>query len=280
MIFDPAAYLIETGERDDRAIDLIMTSLAFSAMTHPGLSIERYKFHGQKLSGDVRQRFNDLLEGGAEDDVHTRLAALKHVIADQEGYRGDEETYDDLQNADLVRVIERRMGLPIALAILYIQTGRNNDFILDGLNFPGHFLCRIEYAGVRVIFDPFMRCQVMEAPDLRQLVKRIKGHNAELSADYYTPASNREILIRLLNNIKLRLIEAEDYKSALHAVEMMRLIDPKEFRLLFDAGILFAKTGQKKAAIEVLEEYLTYATDWRDREDAESVLRQLQIQKD
>jgi regulator of sirC expression with transglutaminase-like and TPR domain len=277
VIFDPAAYLIETGERDDSSIDLMLTALAFSAMTHPGLSIDRYKFHTQKLSGDVRKRFQDLLEGGAEDDVHTRLAALKHIIADQEGYQGDEETYDDLQNADLTRVIDRRKGLPIALAILYIQTGRNNGYVVDGLNFPGHFLCRIEHGGVRVIFDPFMRCQVMEASDLRQLVKRIKGANAELSVDYYAPASNRDILIRLQNNIKLRLIEAEDYKGALHIVEMMRLIDPAEYRLLFDAGVLFAKTGQRRAAIEVLEEYLMHATNRFDRQDAENILRQLQL---
>lgn len=275
MIFDPAAFLIETGERDDADIDLGLTALAMAAMTHAGISIDRYESHLEKLARESKARHEELLKEGAADDAGTELAALKHILADREGYEGDLENYDDLQNADLMRVIDRRKGMPIAIAILYIDTGRKIGFEIEGLNFPGHFLCRIGHGSHRLIFDPFSRCEVLDAPGLRQLIKRIKGANAELNAGYYEPATNREILIRLQNNIKLRLIEAGDYKDALHAVEMMRLIDPHEYRLLFDAGVLYAKTGRKAEAIEVLEKYLTIATDYYDRRDAEDILKQL-----
>ncbi len=275
MIFDPAAFLIETGEREDSAIDLGLTALAMAAMTHPGISIDRYQFHLDKLCKDVKARHDELLAEGADDDAGAQLAALKHILSDRENYEGDIDNYDDLQNADLMRVIDRRKGMPIAIAILYIDVGRKIGFDIDGLNFPGHFLCRIGHGNHRLIFDPFSRCEVLDAPGLRQLIKRIKGMNAELSASYYEPATNREILIRLQNNIKLRLIEAGEYKDALNAVEMMRLIDPNEYRLLFDAGVLYAKTGRRAEAIEVLEKYLTIATDYYDRKDAEDILRQL-----
>lgn len=275
MTFDPEVLLKQTGRRDDSSIDLAHGALALAAMAHQGISVDRYIHHIEKLSKDVRERLQALLDGGAKDDASTRLAALKHVLADGQGYEGDVETYDDLQNADLIRVIERRKGMPIALAILYIQVGRNNGFQIDGINFPGHFLCRIEYKGQRLIFDPFLRCNVMEAPELRQLIKRIKGMNAELSADYYEEANNREILIRLQNNIKTRLIEAADYKAALQSVEWMRLIAPDEYRLLFDAGVLYAKTGAKEKAIEVLEQYILVVPSPHDRRDAEDILYQL-----
>lgn len=275
MIFDPAAILVEAGEADDAKIDLTLCALALAAPEHEGISVERYSHHIAKLSADVRARFNSLIEGGADDSAQTRLAALKHILADREGYHGDIDNYDDLQNADLMRVIDRRKGMPIALCILYIQVGRNSGFDVQGVNFPGHFLCRIEHAGVRLIFDPFERCELMEAPQLRQLIKRVRGPHAELSADYYETASNRDILIRLQNNVKLRLIEASDYKKALHSVEMMRLVDPQEHRLLLDAGVLYAKTNQKQKAIEVLEAYLTKATNPEDRYDAQLILDQL-----
>lgn len=275
MIFDPAAILVEAGEGEDSGIDLALCALAFAAREHEGISTERYTNHIGKLSKDTRARFHDLLEGGADDSAQTRLAALKHILADQEGYHGDSETYDDLQNADLMRVIDRRKGMPIALCILYIQVGRNCGFDVRGVNFPGHFLCRVEHEGVRLIFDPFERCELMEAPQLRQLIKRVRGPNAELSADYYDTASNRDILIRLQNNVKLRLIEAADYKKALQSVEMMRLVDPRENRLLLDAGVLYAKTKQKQKAMDVLENYLLHATNPGDRYDAELILAQL-----
>jgi regulator of sirC expression with transglutaminase-like and TPR domain len=150
-----------------------------------------------------------------------------------------------------------------------------NGWMLDGLNFPGHFLARIEHAGERVIFDPFNACEIMEAPQLRELIKRVRGKNAELSADYYKPCTNRDTLIRLQNNVKLRLIEAEDYETALGAVEMMRLIDPQEYRLLLDGGVLSAKTGRNGEALALLDRYIALAPDARDRRDAEAIIAQI-----
>lgn len=275
MIFDANALLIEVGRKKDSDINLCECAIAMAATAHEGISIERYIHHVEKLTRDVGLRFKSLIDSGADDDARTRLAALKHILSDQEGYEGDNETYDDLQNADVMRVIDRRKGMPISLALLYIQVGRNNGFKLDGLNFPGHFLCRIEHDGQRLIFDAFQRCEVMEAPDLRQLIKQIKGANAELSADYYQSANNRQMLIRLQNNIKLRLIDASDYKGAIQSVEMMRHIDPKEYRLLFDAGVLYVKTGNITAAKDVLEEYLKQNLDYAERRDAENILLQI-----
>lgn len=275
MSFDPLGVLKENGGKEDAGVSLLNVAMAFSALSHTGINADRYFNHISKITADVGARHRELIEAGAADDAGTQLAALKHIIADREGYMGDDENYDDLQNADLMRVIDRRKGMPIALCLLYIHVGRANGWTVEGLNFPGHFLARIEYAGVRLIFDPFSSCEVLEAPALRRLLKQVRGPNAELLADYYKPSSNRETLLRLQNNIKLRMIEGEDYKGALQSVEWMRMMAPDDYRLLLDAGVLYTKTGQKAAATGALEKYIVMAPDARDRLDAERMLREI-----
>ena len=130
-----------------------------------------------------------------------------------------------------------------------------------------------------MIFDPFQYCKVLEAQDLRMMVKSMMGAQAELSSHYFDACTNRGILIQLQNIIKHRLIEDEDYVGALKIVKRMRLIDPDEFRLLLDAGVLYARVEQTKAAIEALEDYIARVPkdrNWQDeRYDAQLLLEEL-----
>jgi regulator of sirC expression with transglutaminase-like and TPR domain len=269
------ADLTDLGRCPDEDIPLGGTALLLASRYHEGLDLGRYHQHLLKISADVRQRAYDLVQAGADDSAHTRIAALKHVISDQLGYRGNKDNYDDLQNADLICVIDQRKGLPIALSILALEASRAQKWDVEGLNFPGHFLLRIEHLGTRLIFDPFDNFKILEAPDLRALLKAINGAKAELSASYYMPAGNRDILIRLQNNIKLRQVEAEDYAGALETVELMRLLAPDENRLLFDAGVLYARTGKRQQAIVALEGYIIAAPNPDDRYDAQQLLQNL-----
>ncbi len=275
MAYDPDAILKACGGQKDSDIDLLEVALALCAPSHEGISKDRYINHAAKMVRDVVERYAELLSAGAKDNAQTQLAAMKHVLSDREGYTGDDARYDDLQNADIMRVVDRRKGMPIALCLLFIHIGRKSGWDLEGLNFPGHFLARLEKDGVRLIFDPFHACRVMMAADLRALIKDVRGPMAELSVDYYAPCSNRDILIRLQNNIKMRLIEAESYQEALSHVERMRMMAPDEYRLLLDAGLLNAKTGKKAAAIDVLEKYIDLAPDHKDRADAQRIIREL-----
>jgi len=265
-VLDP---LVPIGALPDEKIDLAETSLLIAAISHPGLSLDRYRNHIKKLVDDARAL--EKPDASLED----RVALLKSVIIDNGGYAGDSENYNDLQNADLIRVIDRRKGLPITLSILFIHVGRALGWSVDGLNFPGHFVVRLDRSGERVIIDPFNGGSVLQAPDLRRMVKKALGPEAELSATYYNPASNRAILIRLQNNIKIRQIEGEDYAGALNTVEVMRVIDPDEFRLKLDAGVLYARTGEPQAAIEALEAYIAIAPSAEDRFEAAALLQHI-----
>lgn len=275
MAQDSLKTLEKYGAGKDEDINLADCALAMAAIDSPGISIERFQNHIKKLISEVGGRHSLLIKEGATDDAATQLAALKHIIADQYEYVGDENTYDDLQNVNLMRVIERRKGMPVALALIYIHVGQAQGWHVEALSFPAHVVCRIEKEGARILFDPFRCCAVLQAADLRQLLKELLGEQAELSTTYYNPATKREILIRMQNNIKLRQIESEDYLGALETIDVMRLLDPDEYRLLFDAGVLYARTNQAVAAIDSLEEYLDRAPVAENQHDALVLLQQI-----
>jgi regulator of sirC expression with transglutaminase-like and TPR domain len=256
MQYDPQEIVDNLASLVDEDIDLGLVALALAASEQPGISMERYVHHLKVLADDVQSVYHGLLEGGGAENVDVQLEALRAVISERHDYIGDSRDYDDLENSSLIRVIERTKGIPITLSILYICAGRAMGWDICGLNIPGHFVCRLEYAGQRLIFDPFNDCKVLEASDLRMLVKRSMGEKAELSSQYFEPASNRDILIRLQNNIKHRQIDDENYEGALVTVQRMQKIAPKEYRLLLDAGVLYAKVEQNRAAIDALERYL------------------------
>ena len=272
--------LKEAGQQSPDDINLGHVALYLAAITHPGLTVDRYFNHLEKATNLVKKRHEDLLEAGADDNAETRIAALKHIIVDQLGYAGAEENYDDLQNADLIRVIERRQGMPIALGILYIHVANQLGWDLKGISFPAHFLMRMEMGQQRLICDPFDSCKILQAHDLRALIKKYIGDNAELSAKYYDEVDHREILLRLQNNIKYRQIEIEDYAEALKTVDTMRWVAPQDYRLLLDAGVLYARTGQPKVAEEVLEEYIERAPNEKDRYDAIMLLEHVRELQD
>ena len=269
------SYIDELGTLDDDAIDLAKAALAISSEESPSLNMNRYETHIQSLIDDVAARHQELLKHGAEDNAETQLASLKHVIHDENEYSGDDKNYDDLQNMSLVRVIERRKGIPAALALIYVHVAQAQGWSLVALKFPAHVVCRIEMGATRLIFDPFDTCKLMGASDLRGLLKRLVSDTAELSTDYYEASSNRELLIRLQNNKKLRQIECEDYEASLETILILRRIDPSEYRLLLDAGVLFARTNRLKDAVGALESYIDLAPKDADIYDAELLLREI-----
>lgn len=280
MSFDAQQIITDAGALSEDRIDLARTALALASLNHPGISAGRYLSQIDKLAADVAARFKQLCDEGAVDDAGTRLASLQYVLADTEGYEGNKDSYDNLDNADLMMVMDRRKGLPVALSILYIAAARAQGWDVYALNFPGHVICRIDVGPQRLLFDPFDRCRRMEAQDLRALVKMVGGPQAELSASYYDVATNREILIRLQNNIKLRQVEASDYQAALQTVERMRLIDPEEYRLLLDEGVLSFRTGRRRQALEALEAYIGLAPTPRDRQEAAILLQEVRDMPD
>ena len=203
--------------------------------------------------------------------------ALNKVLVDDFRYAGDEDTYDDLDNANMMRVIERRRGLPVALGILYIFAARAQGWVAAGLNFPGHFLIRIESRdGRRIIIDPFHGGRLMETQALRELLKLVRQDSgAELESVHYKTVSNREILIRLQNNVKTRRMEMNEVDSALEALASMQVLDPDNAALWREAGVMHMRLGRIKHAVESFEGFVARAPEGPDRRKIGQVVEEL-----
>ncbi len=277
---NPREHLEHIGTLDDADVPLFDTALDFASLAHVGRHTAAYREHIKKMQAEVGERYTALVVAGADETVQTRIAATKHVMCDKYGYEGDRETYNDLRNADMMDVIDRRKGIPISLAILALECARAQGWDVKGINFPGHFLIRFDDGGTRVMCDPFQSFKILQAPDLRQIVKSVMGPQAELSVSFYQDVANREILLRLQNNIKYRQIESEDYAGALETVMLMQSFAPAEYRLFLDEGVLHARLGQNDRAIAVVEKYLNAVTNPGDKYDAELLLRTLRERLD
>lgn len=236
-------------------LDLAEAALTLAALERPRVSLERYRHHLNDLSEAVAQEA--ARRKGDMSPLDSRIAALLGVIAGDLNYRGDDLTYDDLQNANLMRVIDRRKGLPVALGILYIHAARAQGWTSYGLNFPAHFLIAVESDGARAILDPFAAQRLDGANELRAFLKAVAGDGAELSPHHCRPLSNRAILLRLQNNIKARLAAQGRSDKAAAVLDRMLLFAPGEVDLWYEAGTLHAQAGNLRAATAALEQFLS-----------------------
>jgi len=212
-----------------------------------------------------------------EDDVEAVAAALNHAILDKSGYEGDSESYDDTQNANLFRVIERRRGLPVTLGIIYIHVGRAMGYRVDGLAFPGHFLIRLDTPGGRAILDPFFGGIQRDAAALRDLLKTVRGQDAELDPADYEPVPDMDVLNRVQNNIKLRLIQADKKQEAASVCETMLMYNPRDAVLWREAGLLHAETSNMRAALAALTNYVDIVPEGSERRQIVALMRELRL---
>lgn len=266
---EACAVLRRMGSGADEHIDIGEAALALAALDRPGVRLGWYRGHLADLAREVGEA------AVGATTLQARIGALQAVIAERYGYTGDALTYDDLQNANLIRVIDRRKGLPVSLGILYIHAGRAQGWDIAGLNFPGHFLVGMMCAGQRGIMDPFNAGRSVNAAELRALLKQSVGEEAEIDPDYYEPVSTRDVLMRLQNNIKSRLIRQNQYEAATAVVESMLMFAPGCTSMWREAGILNARVGRVAAAIAALQEYLSRGADGAARHEAAALLQRL-----
>ena len=250
---DIEAELRRIGGRDDDDVKPAEAALLLAALDRPGVSLDRYRHHLSLLERDTADLGAKL---GAEGDLKSRVAALNEILLDRYAYQGDQLNYDDLQNANMMRVIDRRKGLPVALGILYIHAARAQGWDIAGLNFPGHFLLRLQLGSQAVILDPFNQGALRTAQELRALIKAVAGEEAELRPEHIQTVSPRDVLIRLQNNIKVRLAQEERAADALEVIENILIFAPGNAGLWQEAGVLHAHLGNLRAAILALEHFL------------------------
>ena len=265
------AALKKIGRLGDDNFEIGEAALLLAAMDEPNSNLSLYRDHLVELANDVKM----LMASMSRSNLDSKIKAITQTIVKKYNYRGDQETYDDPRNANLMCVITRRRGLPVGLAIIYLDVAHRLGWEATGINFPGHFLIRLQCASSRKIIDPFNGGMERKAPDLREFLKQLAGKHAELLPQHYSPVSCRETLIRLLNNIKFRAISANNSGRAAEIMERMLLIAPNNWALLQEVSLFYSKIGNLRRACAVLESFLGESTVKLERQEATILLRRV-----
>ncbi|MFC4169156.1 SirB1 family protein [Teichococcus aestuarii] len=249
------AALDAAGKLPDAELDLGAVALQFARIDAPEADWRAAERH---LSDLARAMVEAAIATPDADrgDAGRRLAVLAEVLHGRFGYAGDQEGYDAPANANLIHVIERRRGLPVALGILWLHAAEAAGWGAHGLDFPGHFLIGLEGTPGQGVLDPFNGGAPLQAPELRGLLKRMQGPQAELRPDLLAPVGKRDVLLRLQNNLKLRRLQAGDIPSAMRCVQDMLRVAPAAAMLWREAALMHQRLDEIGAALQCLDRFL------------------------
>lgn len=285
MSFNPQRIFHSFPLSSDTVYTVGEVALAFAGLLHDGVVLNRYINHLKAIAQDVGIRFAALhdaaLSGdgvGMSDVLAMQLAALKHIISDKHGYVSDDDKHEPIESADFLRVIDRACGHSAALVVLYMHIAQKQGWSIEGLKLHDRFLCRIEHAGMRIVFDPAAQCNVMEAHELRCMLKEALGDDAELMQEHSDGVNAWGMVVHMMNIIKFRYIEMGDHKAALALSEQLCAFAPHEHHLFLDMGVLYARCRDKERAVRCLETYIAHTPKGQGRYEAQTLLHELKIE--
>jgi regulator of sirC expression with transglutaminase-like and TPR domain len=243
------------GLLEDDDITLDAAALELAALDHPGLDLAPYV----ELLGEISDRV--LQRGFNARTAKERADALSEVIAGEFRFHGDRANYDDPANTDLIEVIDRRLGLPVSLSILYVAAARRAGWKADALNTPGHVLVRIGPDTSPVLIDPFAGGALVDPSQLAGLLTYALVEGAVPTSEHLAPMSNRAVLVRLLMNQATRAEAAGQTARALALYERMTIVAPSSGPSWWERARLELVEGRVKEARASLSAMLEMTRD-------------------
>lgn len=252
-----------------RAVDgpddaLAVAALAVARIAYPALDLERWLRELDALGHTARQHIE--LGAGGNPARRARLRVVSEFFFGQLGFVGNREHYEDPRNSFLNDVLARRTGIPISLAIAFIEVARRAGLTVEGVNFPGHFLVRCPPDTTDpsdnsvLIVDPFHGGVLLDDGDCLRLLRTHAGAGAELAPNLLEPASKRAIVVRMLLNLKRSYVRLRSFGQAREVTELLVALDPSALTELRDKGLLASHLQDYGAALRDLETWLRLAS--------------------
>jgi regulator of sirC expression with transglutaminase-like and TPR domain len=247
------ARIISTCEEQ---LDVAHAALLFACEAYPNLDIASYLGALDDMAETLRPRL-----------AHEHpVMALRSFLSGELGFQGNADDYFDPRNSYLNQVMDRRTGIPISLSAIYLEVARRLNLPIVGIALPGHFIIRYDGDEEPLYLDPFNGGEKMSIQDCHQRVADISNGRLPFRQSFLCPVGPRQILTRMLRNLKHIYVARTDFESVIPVVEKLILLDPLAAEELRDLGMLYYYTGQKLKAVGCLERYLSLAPAAADRE--------------
>jgi len=253
----------------DGAVPLAEAALLLACEEYPQLEISPYLDRLDEIADFVRPK---LYTGMSPLDT---IEALNEVLFGIVGFRGNTENYNDPRNSFFNDVLERRMGIPITLSAVYLEVARRISFPIFGVGMPGHFLVKYGDRTQEFFLDPFNGGQILTREDCERRFSEMFGNEQEFTERMLDVVSPRQMLFRMVNNLKTIYLKAHAYEKSLAMVDMMLLADPEAIEQYRDRGILKVQLRRFNAAVQDFEQYVKGAPHSKDRPQVEEHLKEL-----
>ena len=239
--------------------DLATAALLIARLEYPHLDASLYLNQLDSMGRAAAERVGRAPDG----DPRLQVAALNDYLFEEEGFAGNRKHYDDPRNSFLNAVLDRRSGIPVTLALVYMEVARRAGLRVEGVNFPGHFLLRMPAGapaagGDALILDPFHRGVILSETDCRRLLRDHAGADAEFEPALLARATKLQILVRMLVNLKRIYVKMRSFPQGLAMTELLLALDPSALTELRDRGLLAYNLNDFPAALRDLEAYLRY----------------------
>ena len=253
----------ELIDRPDEQIDLAEAALLIAKNANQKLDVGRYLARIDQLADALFAR----LPSPSSDAE--RILALNRFLFEEQGFGPNLEDYYDLRNSFLNEVLERRVGIPISLSVVYMEVGRRIGLELRGVSFPGHFLVKCKLSEGTVILDPYGRGISLNLHDLQQRLRGARGGEVSraIVAGMLVSANKKEILGRMLHNLKAIYLERRDHDHALSVMEWLIALGPTDAAQVRERGLLYLQLECFRAALDDLQQYLTLAPGADDADE-------------
>jgi regulator of sirC expression with transglutaminase-like and TPR domain len=256
---DPYEEFRSAVERPEPLLDLGRTALAIARFEYPQLEIGTYLGRIDALATEVAKHLT-----GGESDPHRAIATLNYVLFLKHSYRGNRDEYFDAKNSFLNDVMDRRAGIPITLSVLYIEVAQRIGLPLMGVGFPGHFLVKYADHQQEIVIDPFNGGDIKTSDGLRELLAGLYGGRVAWTPQLLAPVTKRQIVRRMLNNLKFIYLKQRDFAKALAALDRMIIAEPNLPEDLRDRGAVYHALEYFPQAKSDLEAYLRLAPNAPD----------------
>ena len=202
-------------------------------------------------------------------DLPSRLTAINRYLFDEIGFTANVDQYDDPRNSYLNQVVDRKLGIPISLAVVQMEVTRRLGMPLDGVSFPGHFLVRLPVDDGILVLDPYNKGRPVSADELRERASPHLGGQApddQQLLQILAPATHRMILMRMLRNLKGLYVEAGDWERVARSADRLLKLSPDTAEAVRDRGLAYRELGHAKGAREYLARYLQLLPEADDAE--------------
>src|SRR5215510_10180792 len=256
----------------EEELDLAEAALLIAQEEHPDLDVTAYLRRLDELAASVRARLPQA--PGSADIIHN----LNVRLFREEGLTGNESEHYDPPNSFLNEVLDRKQGIPITLSVIYLEVGRRLGLPLVGVGFPGHFLVKYSGADGEVVLDPFAGGATLTREELEQKLRSMYGEANPFLAQVpqlLVPASKKEILVRMLRNLKGIYLQQNDFTRALAAIDRILLVAPDLALEVRDRGAVHQRLGHLQAALQDFRRYLQMVPDAEDAEAVRTVISRM-----